>query len=87
VCGGSLYCTEGREAADRRRAQVHLQQEGGREQGSCAPAVRKQQRALCKEQVGERMEGPCLEKSSCSQELHAEMPAAERRGKEGLRRV
>ena len=78
-----LSCTEGREAADRRREQVHLQLECGREQGGCTPAMRKQQRALCKEQAGERMEGLCLEKRSCSQEVHAEMSAARVQGKGG----
>lgn len=82
MCRGRL-CTAGREAADRRREQVHLQQEGGREQRGCTLAMRKHQGALCKEQVGERMGGLCPQKSSCSQEVHTEMSAARAQGKGG----
>lgn len=82
MCVGRLHCAEGREAADRRREQVHLQLEGRREQGGCTPAMRKQQGAPCKEQVGEKMEG-CLEKRDCSQEVHAETSAGRAQGKGG----
>lgn len=37
ICGEKSCCTEGREAAERRRAQVHVQLEGKREQGGCSP--------------------------------------------------
>lgn len=43
-------------------------------------SMRKQQQALCKEQVGERMERLRPEKRSCSQEVHSKMSAKEMEG-------
>lgn len=60
TCGGRLWGREQREAAERRKMQVHLQREGKSKQDNYIPK-RRQQQALGKEQTGE-MEGPCLEK-------------------------
>lgn len=75
MCRGRLCCAAGGEAANRGRERVHLQLEGGREQGNCTPV----QRA-----GGERMEGLCLQKISSIQDMYSKTSVARVQGKGGF---